>query len=346
MIVVIFAGGSGTRLWPLSTNNNPKQLLQLVGDESPVQTTYKRAKLLGDEVYFVPEKRLITPIKEQLPGLDEDHLIIEPGLRGTANCVVAALAHIASRQDHDEPIAFIHVDHFIRDSKGFVRSFKAAERVTNSLKRIVLVGIEPTYPATGFEYIQKDGDMEAKGLAYNVVAFKMRGPLELMQEYVRSGDHLWNAGYFIASLNTFLDNMKASAPELLKAYERLRAAKTKKEYAETYLSLENDSIDHGLIQRVKQTMVVPASFDWTDIGAFKDLYAISEHDRAGNYTKGKSIELDDVENSYIRNEEDKPVAVIGLDNVVVVNSPNGVLVARKDLSQNVGKIAKKVQALE
>ncbi|HEV2412541.1 MAG TPA: sugar phosphate nucleotidyltransferase [Candidatus Saccharimonadales bacterium] len=346
MIVVIFAGGSGTRLWPLSTNNNPKQLLELYGDKSPVQTTYERAKSLSDDIYFVPETRLTKSIQAQLPGLPKDHFVVEPGLKGTVNCVLAALAHVTPNHDHDEPIAFIHADHFIRDRKGFVKSFKTAEKVTNATKEIVLVGIEPTYPATGFEYIQKNGDTDAEGLAYNVLTFKTRPPYEIAQEYLKSGDYLWNAGYFIASLNTFLQQMSDYTPNLKKAYDRLLAAKSRKEFEEIYLGLESDTIDFGLIQKVKHLMVVPASFDWVDVGSFKDLYSVSEHDKKGNHTKGPNIELDNVENSYIRNEEDKPIAVIGLDNIVVVNSPNGVLVARKDLSQNVGKIAKKVQALD
>lgn len=162
MIIVIIAGGSGTRLWPLSTANNPKQLLTLTNDRSMVQNTYDRAKRLANEIYVVPDISHADALKAQLPELDEDHFVVEPGRRGTANCIVAALAHVAKRHDHNEPIAFIHADHHIRDVEGFVRSFEVAGKVSTERGEIALIGIEPTYPATGFGYIQR-GSAIAEG---------------------------------------------------------------------------------------------------------------------------------------------------------------------------------------
>lgn len=345
MITVIFCGGSGTRLWPLSTHHKPKQLINLVGEQSPLLTTYERAEKISDTVYLLPETRLIDSIHEQLPQLGEDGIIVEPGMRGTASCLVAALDTISRRHDKDEPIAFLSVDHHIRDIQGFIDSFEVAAETTTTEKRIVLVGIEPTYPATGFGYIEKHGLLHDNDRVYEVAGFKEKPDFETAMEYTASGRYLWNCGYFVASVNTFLNEMRDSAPVLSEYYDKLQAIEDQKDpkYAETYLSFQNESIDYALIEKVNDLLVVPASFDWMDIGSFKDLHAANVSDYAGNHVTGSNIYAPGVENAYIRNEEEKPVAVIGLDNVVVVNTPDGILVSRKDLSQRVGEIAKQIQ---
>lgn len=346
MITVIFCGGSGTRLWPLSTHHNPKQLINLVGERSPLLTTYERAKKISDQVYLLPETRLIDAIHQQLPELGEDKVIIEPGMRGTASCLVAALDTITRMHDKDEPIAFLSVDHHIRDVQGFIDSFEVASEIAAKEKRIVLVGIEPTGAATGFGYIEKAGLLKSNDRVYEVSGFKEKPDFETAKTYTASGRYLWNCGYFVASVNTFLKEMRESAPVLAEYYDKLQAIENQKsdEYKDTYLTFENESIDYALIEKVKDLLVVPATFDWMDIGSFKDLHAANISDYAGNHVMGDNIYAPGVENAYIRNEEAKPIAVIGLDNVVVVNTPDGILVSRKDLSQRVGEIAKQIQA--
>lgn len=343
MIVVIIAGGSGTRLWPLSTNNYPKHLLKLVDNDSLLQSTYKRAKRLTGSIYIVTGADHADQVREQLPELEDDAFIVEPDRRDTAGCFVVALSHIQSRHDHDEPIAFMHADHYIRDVRGFTYSFKIAQQVSKDQKRVALVGIEPTYPATGFGYIQKDGSIGDDELVYNVMMFKEKPDFDTAQDYVQSGQYLWNAGYFVGSVNTFLQTMEQFAPDLKQNYERLKATTDEASYNETFLSFEKIAIDYALMEKAENLLVVPASFDWMDIGSFADTHKVVETDKLGNYTKGY-VELEGVENSYIRNDGEVPLAVIGLDNIVVVNTPNGILVARKDLSQNVKSIAQRVQS--
>lgn len=342
MITVIIAGGSGTRLWPLSTHKYPKHLLKLTGDRSSLQATYDRGSKLGGRVYVVTESGHAHHIKEQLPELSDDNFIIEPGRRGTANCIIAALDHVAKRHDHDEAIVFLSADHHIRDVGGFVQSFSVAAEHSNKAGKITLVGVEPTYPSTGFGYIHKgkfvDGDFVSE-----VSAFKEKPDFETAKAYTSSGDYLWNCGYFVGSVNTFLSAMKAYSPDLADNFEKLSIS-NESNYDDTYLAFESDAIDYALIEKTPDLLVVPASFDWMDLGSFKDLHEANESDQAGNHMSGKNIYSAEVENAYIRNEEEKPVAVIGLDNVVVVNTPNGILVARKDLSQKVGDIAKKIQS--
>lgn len=346
MITVIFCGGSGTRLWPLSTHHNPKQLINLVGEQSPLLTTYERASKIGDTVYLLPETRLIDAIQEQLPDLGSEGIIVEPGMRGTASCLVAALDTISRNHDKDEPIAFLSVDHHIRDTQGFVDSFEVAAETTTAEKKIVLVGIEPTYAATGFGYIEKHNLLENNDRVYEVSGFKEKPDFETAKEYMSSGRYLWNCGYFVASVNTFVKEMRDNAPQLAEYYDELQEIDDQKSqtYTDTYLSFKNESIDYALIEKDNDLLVVPASFDWMDIGSFKDLHEANISDYAGNHVMGGNIYAPGVENAYIRNEEEKPIAVIGLDNVVVVNTPDGILVSRKDLSQKVGEIAKQIQA--
>jgi mannose-1-phosphate guanylyltransferase len=340
VIIVIIAGGSGTRLWPLSTPDYPKHLLKVNDDTlSLLQHTYERSKLVTDKIYVVSEEGHITHVKEQLPELADDHFIIEPARRGTASCIVAALAYIAKRHDQDEPVASIHADHYIRDTDGFVDCFRLTEEVCKSEKRIVLVGVEPDYPATCFGYIQKGDLLKEEPFVYNVHSFKEKPDFELAKSYVESGNYLWNCGYFVASINTFVSSMQQYAPELHRAYQELLNA-SEENYRNTYLGFKNIAIDYALIEKVPNLLVIPASFDWMDLGSYGDLHKAVGSDDSGNHIKGR-VEVEEVQNSFIQNHEDKPVAVIGLDNVVVVNTPGGILVARKDMAQNVGDISKR-----
>jgi mannose-1-phosphate guanylyltransferase len=342
MIIVIIAGGSGTRLWPLSTPAYPKHLLKINGDgRSLLQQTYDRARKLSDTVYVVSDHSHIEHVRQQLAELSDNDFIVEPGRRGTANCIVAALARISKDHDQQETIAFIHADHYIRDNEGFVNSFHLVERVAIKESRIVLVGVEPDRPATGFGYIEKGSLLEGQAFTYNVKSFKEKPDHQTAKSYLKSGNYLWNCGYFLGSLATFLTSMEQYAPELAGHYQKLLAASSD-DYEAVYLTFEPVSIDYALIEKVPDLLVVPATFDWMDLGSFSDLSKAVTSDDQGNYIKGTKIETEEVKNSFIYSEEDKPIAVIGLDNIAVVNTPHGLLVTRKDLSQKVGEVSKRL----
>ncbi len=336
MITVIIAGGSGTRLWPLSTPAYPKHLLKINGNErSLLQSTYDRAKAVSDSVYVITEAGHAHHIKEQLPELGEDAFIIEPARRGTANCNIAVLAHLKGRHDDNEAIAMIAADHYVRDIQGFKHSFKIASDVSEREGRITLVGVEPDYPETGFGYIQKGDLFDEGSFVYDVHSFKEKPAFDVAQEYVRSGNYVWNCSYFIGSINTFTAKMKELAPDMLTRYEKLASATSREGYEELYLSFENEVIEIELIEKVKDLLVVPASFDWMDLGSFSDIHKAVESDEKGNSVHGNKVALVDVENSLVQNYENKPIAVIGLDNVAVINTPEGLVVTRKDISQKV-----------
>ncbi len=346
MITIIIAGGSGTRLWPLSTPNKPKQLLGLIDEKTMIQNTYDRSKAFADEVYIAPETSLVEELKNQIPQLEDDHIVIEPGRRGTANCIVAALAHVAKRHDANESIAIYWADHHIRDVKGFARVFNIAAEASKKSGLVSLVGIEPTYASTVLGYIEKGVEYSEVRGVYEVSSFKEKPDFETAKQFVKSGNYLWNCGYMVATIQTYLDQFEAHAPLLKQRFDQIMEIEDERsqEYADLYLSYESDAIDYAFTEHVDKMIVVPATFDWMDVGNFKDLYDSVEKDEAGNYLHGDNIHPIDIESVYVRNEEpDKPIAVIGLDNIVVVNTPDGILVARTDTAARVGEVAKKIQ---
>lgn len=340
MIVVIIAGGSGSRLWPLSTPDFPKHLLKINGDEnSLLQNTYRRVSHLAETVYVVSEASHIEHVKEQLADLPAESFICEPGRRGTASCIAIALATIQRNHATDEPVAFVHADHFIRDEAGFAYSFGVATAVSSQEGKIVLVGVEPDHPATGFGYIQKGAMVNNQTLAYSVESFKEKPDFQTAKHYVSSGKYLWNCGYFVGSVDTFKKEMKSFAPDLFENYEKL-VALGEADVSDTYLAFENQAIDYALIEKVPDLLVVPASFDWMDLGTYTDIAKAAGGDEVGNLIIG-AVELEDVQNSLIQNNTDKPLAIIGLDNIIVINTEDGILVARKDLAQKVGDVSKR-----
>ena len=340
MIVCIIAGGSGTRLWPLSTSDYPKHLLKVDGDEySLLQNTYNRAKKVSDSIYVITDSSHVQHVRDQLPELTDNEIVVEPARRGTASCIIAALAHIYKIHGEDEVVASIHSDHYIRDTVGFVHSLRVAEEASKKSERITLIGVEPDYPAIGFGYIKKAKIYDEESLVYEVDSFKEKPDAPTARNYLRSGKYLWNCGYFVGSVKTFRNQMKQYAPDLNGNFQKL-VDSSDEEYKKTYLQFENIAIDFALIEKVKELLVVPATFDWMDLGSYEDLHKAVGADASGNYAERGNIELADVENSYIENHEDKPVAVIGLDNIVVINTKDGILVARKDLGQKVGEVAK------
>lgn len=342
MTIVIIAGGSGSRLWPMSTPDYPKHLLRLTNEKSLLQNTYERAKLLTDDVYVISEGSHINHVFEQLPDLDKVHAVIEPGRRGTASCVISALARIRKHHDSDEPVIFMHADHHIRDTSGFVDTVKRAAAMSSENSKIVLLGLEPTSPATGFGYIERGDNANGGRPIYKVVSFKEKPDRKTAQKYLSSGRYLWNMGYFVAPLSVFEEAINKHSATLKKNYKKLREAKNDAEHDKRYMSFKSEPIDTALIERVQDLLVMPGTFDWMDVGSYPDVHMVNEQDELGNASHGY-VETENVTNSLIRNESDLPLAVIGLDNVAVIVTKSGILVTNKSHAQKVGDVSKRFQ---
>jgi mannose-1-phosphate guanylyltransferase len=344
MIVVIIAGGSGTRLWPLSTPDFPKHLLSLTNDKSLLQNTYDRVRALtpADHIFVVSEASHAHHVMQQLPEVPEANILVEPGRRGTASCFLFAMRAIRQSGLEDQAIFFLWSDHVIRDKVGFTGTATLAAELAEKQQKLVFVGVEPTYPSTGLGYMEK-GDRLPNGFknTFELVKFVEKPDYKTAVKYLRSGDYLWNTGYLIATRATLEREIEANAPAMWNDYQALLQAE---DFGKVYLGFESTAIDTALSEHVTDALVVPGAFDWLDVGSFGDLHDANESDELGNHLRGGDIYEDEVQNAYIRNEEDKPVVVIGLDNIVVINSPNGLLVARKDLSQKVKDAVKRMES--
>ncbi len=343
MIVLIVAGGSGTRLWPLSVPEYPKHLLTVVGDRSLLQNTFERVKKITsvDKIYISTEASHSDHVADQLPELDKERIIIEPARRGTMPCITNALQIIANVHGEDEPIASIWADQHIRDADGFVDTFRYAAKMSEKYQRISLVGIEPDSPSVKFGYIKKGRQVEDESFLHNVEAFKEKPDYKTAQEYLANGEYLWNAGYFVAPYKVFKNSIKEhSDSHWTEQLERLAKVGSAEQANEIYLDYKDEAIDTALIENVPDLMVVPGSFDWMDVGSFDDMHKVSPKDEDKNSSVGDNNILIDSYSVYVRSEDDRPVAVVGLDNVAVINTKNGVLVVRKDLSQKVKDVTK------
>lgn len=314
----------------------PKHLLTITGEKSLLQNTFERAKLLTnvDKIYVSTEASHASHVINQLPELRKQQIIIEPARRSTMACIINALLIIAKIHGDTEPIASIWADAHIRSLQGFKEAFSYAAESSSKFGRITLIGIEPDSPSTKYGYIKKDGVVSGETFLHNVDSFKEKPDHKTAQKYLEDGDYLWNAGYFVAPFKVFKERIeKYAQPHWRQQIKKLTDA-TSKTINKIYLNFKNEPIDTALIERTPDLMVVPASFDWLDVGSFDDVHSVSAKDENENSSLGNNV-LIDSHNVYIRNEQTKPLAVIGLDNVAVINTKHGILVVRKDLSQKV-----------
>jgi mannose-1-phosphate guanylyltransferase/mannose-6-phosphate isomerase len=337
MIIVIIAGGQGTRLWPLSKADHPKHLLSLIDEGSLLQNTIKRVEPLTKSIYIVPEASHVAEVKKQIPAY-KDNIILEPARRGTANCIIFALAKLKKLIKPDEVVVFLHADHHIGDIESFRNTLQAAAEASSEQKKVALIGVAPDYPATGFGYIKTGAEIGSqKGLPIlEVEKFVEKPDEKTARQYLKSHQYLWNLGLFAGNIDTFEREIKSSSPELWKRYEILLGGHDKK-----YLDFPNEAIDTALIEKIPDLVVIPGHFDWADIGSFRDLYEIL---RGGdsNVHRGKVYDIDSKDSLIMGT--DKPIVTIGLENMIVVDTPEGILVCPKDKCQLVKEGVEKLKS--
>lgn len=336
---MILAGGVGTRLWPLSRSGTPKHLLPLLDGRTLLRATYERARLVADRVLVVTEASQLAACREQLPELADDDWIAEPGRRGTAACLALA----ASVLPQDGVMTSLHADHLIPDAEAFARTVRAAMSAVERLGRLATLGLVPREPATGFGYIEKgDALGEEDGVAvFSARRFVEKPPLAEAERMVQSGDYLWNTGIFAWPNGLFLDELRRHAPGIaagaLRAAEA-RAAGREDAYRDAYLALPEMAVDNAVMERTSDLVVLEAGFAWSDVGSWADLRDILPLDADGNSVSGDGLVLDGAGNVVFNAVDGRLVALVGADNLVVVQTDDAVLVIPRDRVQDVKRL--------
>jgi mannose-1-phosphate guanylyltransferase/mannose-6-phosphate isomerase len=337
---IVLSGGAGTRLWPESRQRQPKQLLPLVDDRSMFLTTIQRAAALPDTTtpLVVSNAEQLAGIQRELAsaGAGEARILLEPIGRNTAPAVAAAaLDRVAAGED---PLLLVlPADHVIEDADALTDAVAVASALAND-GFLVTFGIAPTHAETGYGYIEVGDGLDAGGMT--VAAFREKPDAETAARYVKVG-HLWNSGMFLFRAQRYLEELEKYEPDVLSA---AREALARGEDDGTVTTLDKDSlmqspaisIDYAVMETTDKAAVVPLDAGWSDVGSWEALWDLGDADASGNVVAG-DVEMLDVTNSYIR-ARDRLVAVIGLDNVAIIDTPDATLVTARDRAQDVKEI--------
>jgi len=340
---VIMAGGSGTRLWPLSRAAHPKQFLALHGDDTMLQATFKRLDGLDiqSSVTICNEEHRFF-VAEQLREIDKlDSIILEPVGRNTAPAI--ALAALSSPEGEDPLLLVLAADHVIQDEASFTKTVMAAIPLAEAGK-LVTFGIVAHEPNTGYGYIKKG---ESQGPGFTVDAFIEKPSIDVAIEYLESGDYFWNSGMFLFKASRYLEELKKHRPDIYEACQLsvkdiakdndfLRVNKT------AFDTCPSESIDYAVMEKTDDAVVVPMDAGWSDIGSWSSLWDISKKDGNGNATYG-DVMLHKSNNSYIRTDG-KLVAAIGVDGLVIISTKDVLVVAHKDSVQDVKVVAQQLRS--
>jgi len=341
--VVIMAGGGGTRLWPLSRKEKPKQLLSLLGKETLFQSTVARLEKLfpPERIVIVTVAELAREMQEQVPSIPAENYLIEPAPRGTAS-VVALAAAVLKKRDPQAVMAIQTSDHYIRNRDLFHYLIRTAFDVAKK-NYLVTLGIAPTFPSTGYGYIQQgeplDGDYQYP--VYKVQRFKEKPDQETAQQLLHSGDHSWNSGMFIWRADAILAEIERQMPELFKAVKEISAAwdtlKQDEVLQEYWHDLKNQTIDYGILEKAEQVAVLPAGgLGWSDVGSWNSLFEVLLPDMNGNVaTSAQHLALDTHNTLVYSGDDQRLVVTIGLDDMVVVDTGDVLMICKADQSQKV-----------
>lgn len=338
--VAIMAGGIGSRFWPMSRTNHPKQFLDILGTgKTLIQQTFERyAKVVPEEnIYVVTSSEYVPLVKKQLPQMAEENILSEPFRKNTAPC----LAYISFKLIKKDPKACMvaaPADHLILEIDEFVKTTRSALNFVDHLNAFVTLGITPTYPNTGYGYIQHDTIEAAPGV-FKVKTFTEKPNLELAKTFIASGDFLWNAGIFFWKVKNILTAFEKHLPEM---YEVFAAEKdkfnTKEEGAvinEIYPQCSNISIDFGIMEKADNVYVIPASFGWSDLGTWNSAWENMAKDPSENAIAGKKVISIDASKCMVHVPDTKLIVIQGLENFIVVDTKDVLLICKKEKEQEI-----------
>ncbi len=340
LYAVIMAGGVGSRFWPRSKKKLPKQLLKIFGDRTMIQSTVDRLSGLVDNenIYVITNELQREEVLRQLDKIPVENIIDEPFGRNTAACIGLASV-IINKKDPEAVTVVLPADHIIREKVKFIETIENAAQFAYQSKGLVTIGINPTRPETGYGYIQINDKEVAKNI-HKVYTFAEKPNYATALRFLESGDFLWNSGMFIWRVDAILDEIKNLMPDLyeglIKIQSKISEPNFREELINVYGQLKKISIDYGIMEKSSKVFLTKGMFTWSDVGSWEEVYQLSEKNESGNALIGK-VFTDMVADSYIYSP-DKMTAVIGLDNIIVINHEDTVLVCRRDKAQNVKEI--------
>ncbi len=342
--VVILAGGSGSRLWPLSRSHRPKQLLAFAGERSLLQSTFDRVVPLvsAERVIVMTEQSHADGIREQLPELPAENVVVEPARRGTAGSLALAAALIA-RRDPNALMASVHSDAHIDDADEFRRTLDAAFTAADRTRQLVLMGIVPSSPSTQLGYIEAaDVLEEVDGYPVRKVARFVEKPvLERARQFVSSGRHYWNPGVFVWRVDTILAEFGRLQPKIKALVTTIAGSDSDSgALAEIYPTVPIETIDVGIMEKSDKVAVVPARFGWSDIGSWSEIFDVLPRDADGHAGHGEHLSLGSRDTLVFSTS--RPVATIGLSDIVVIETPDVVLVCPRDRAAEVKMLVERL----
>lgn len=344
---VIMAGGEGSRFWPLSRQEHPKQLLNLSGEDALINETIKRISSLSNKenLFVVTNERQIDLLKEIVGDMCEyTNILSEPSARNTAAAIGYAAFNIMKK--HGDGVMCIYpADHYIKDEVEFTNILRKAINVANESEKLVTIGITPTFPSTGYGYINFDKEKEYNDGIYDVIEFIEKPNYDKAKTYFESSKYVWNSGMFVWKVSKILEDFKRYLPKVYYKLEELSyflgTDKEQEELQKIYPSIPSISIDYGIMERSNDVVVVPGDFGWNDVGSWDVLGAIYPTDEEGNIKRGETITID-TEDCIIYSQ-DKLIATIGVKDLIIVSTGDAVMLCKKDKAQDVKKIVNKLK---
>ncbi len=348
MYAAILAGGSGTRLWPLSRSKRPKQLLSLVTDRSLIQDTVDRiGELVSPEhLFIVTEQSHAEDVKEQLPLLPPSSFVIEPVRRGTAPALALAALIIWNR-DPEAVMASLHSDAVIANPEELLRALRLAERVAASTDHLVTLAVRPTSPATNLGYIEMAEPLDgwSRGEVHRAARFVEKPDAERARQYLESGNYLWNSGIFVwrvsVIMRLFEQLMSGLYRHLMEIRPFLGTAEEERAVAEIYPRMEKETIDYGIMEKAPRVAVIPTALQWSDVGSWAELLEVCPRNQGSNLVRGTHLGID-TENTLVFATE-KPVVTIGLQDLVIVDTGDVLLVATRERAHEVKRVVELIE---
>jgi mannose-1-phosphate guanylyltransferase len=338
--VAIMAGGIGSRFWPMSRTNFPKQFLDILGTgKTLIQQTFERySKVVPVEnIYIVTAQEYVDIVKKQLPGISDENILAEPSRKNTAPCI-AYIAFKLLKQDPKALMIASPADNLILETDEFIKTAKKALDFVDHINALVTIGVKPTYPNTGYGYIQHDTTGAAPDV-YKVKTFTEKPNVELARTFIASGDFLWNAGIFTWKVKNVLAAFEKYLPEI---YEIFAAEKDKFNTPEEAAAIEeiypqctNISVDFGIMEKAENVYVIPATFAWSDLGTWQSAWENMEKDYWGNAVAGKKVMAVDAKNCMVHVPDNKLVLLQGLDEFIIVDTKDVLLICKKEKEQEI-----------